>query len=149
MSDDETVQTTENREEYEIITIMPECGPSMGFSITLPTGWKYDCVMTEDDPTSKIVVSLYPDDLSDTDERIRIEYSQSGYGFCGTMLEEKSIDFNGIPASQGFYDGNEVWSFIILGGDYEGCGIFNEFSEYEKYSDEVDIILSNIEFKEY
>ncbi len=150
ISDDVPNSSPEGQQNYEIITIKPECGPSMGFSFGLPSGWRYECIMTEDDPTSRINVTLWSEDSSDTDGGyLRIEYSQSGYGICGTFLEEKSIDFNGCPASQGFYDGSEVWNFITLGGEYEGCAIFNELADYEKYSDSVDIILSTLKIKKY
>ncbi|MCI7232960.1 MAG: hypothetical protein SOT68_12350 [Oscillospiraceae bacterium] len=150
ISDDVSVSAEEITQDYELITIEPECGPSIELSFGLPTGWKYECVMTEDEPTSCITATLWADEDSDTDNgKLRIEYSESGYSVCGTFLEEKSIDFNGCPASQGFYDNSNVWSFIILDGEYYGCGIFNELTDYEKYSDCVDIVLSTIEFKKY
>ena len=48
ISDDVSVSAEEIKQDYELITIEPECGPSMELSFGLPTGWKYECVMTED-----------------------------------------------------------------------------------------------------
>lgn len=146
ISDDVSISTEEIKQDYELITIEPECGPSMELSFGLPSGWKYECVMTEDDPTGCITAILWADEDSG---KLRIEYSEDGFSVCGTFLEEKSIDFNGCPASQGFYDNSNVWSYIILDGEYDGCGIFNELTDYEKYSECVDIVLSTIEFKKY
>lgn len=133
---------------YELIEIEPQCKPSMGFSFELPTYWTYEEVQSDDIPTSEISVSIKPGD-TDLDGRITIEYVNGGLGVCGTGLERKAIDFGGYTATQGFYDGNKVWSFIMLDDDYWGCAILNSAEWYDSYADIIDHILSTVEFKYY
>ncbi len=133
---------------YQHIEIEPECGPAYGFSFELPTGWRYEGSQTEDDPTGHIITVLLPQN-SDTPV-ITIEYNSGGLGVCGTDLIEKTIDFNGHTATQGFFNGDEMWGFIALDGDYNGCIIkMNDSDLYNEYAEDVDLILQTLNFRFY
>lgn len=131
-----------------VIEVEPQCKPSMGFSFGLPAGWTYEITQTEDEPTSCISVNLKPD-VEELKGVITIEYCQ-GFGVCGTGLERKKMDVNGYEAWQGFYNGNPVWEFIVLEGDYQNCVIINSAENwYEDYEDTINLMLSTIQFKRY
>lgn len=132
----------------EHIEIEPQCGPSFGFSFDLPDDWSYEAVQTCDEPTSSTSAYLKPD--NESDGFITIEYSQGGIGICGTNLQEESIDFNGHSATKGTYDSSENWSFIFLNDDYTGCAVLNNAGEwYDDHADEIEYILSTVEFRLY
>lgn len=133
---------------YQHIEIEPECGPAYGFSFKLPTGWRCEAMQTEDDPTSSIVCGIF---LKDKDKSVLIvEYQKNGLGVCGTDLVEKTIDFNGHTATQGFYNGDDIWSFIALDGDYNGCFIrMNDPDLYNENVDDVNLILQTLNFRFY
>ena len=133
--------------EGEFIEIKPQCPPSYGVSFWLPTGWTYSGIQSDDDPTSDLVVSIRPD-FPGTEGAITLSHSD-GFGVCGTGLEQKDIEFNGHPAWQGFYDGNTLWSHIIL-KDPKDCVIINNAENwYEEYEEEINQILSTVEFVYY
>lgn len=134
---------------FEPVEIKPQCAPSMGFSFGLPSGWKYEPVQTDDEPTSCSSVYIRNADEPYDSGCIVIEYISGGLGVCGTGLETESCDLNGHPATKGYYYGNEAWSFIALDGELAGCTILNEAEWYDKYKDTIDIILSTIEFRWY
>ena len=130
--------------EGEFVEIKPQCPPSYGVSFWLPTGWIYEVVQSDDEPTSDLVVSIRPE-FPETEGVITLQYSK-GFAVCGTGLEQKEITFNGHPARQGFYDGNPMWSFIVL-TDPDDCVIINNAENwYEEYEEEINQILSTVEF---
>ncbi|MGN1304871.1 MAG: hypothetical protein ACI4YB_07535 [Oscillospiraceae bacterium] len=147
----ETNTVSENSDTptlWEHIEIEPQCGPSIGFSFELPDGWSYEAVQTDDEATSCISVYIKPN--TESNGFITIEYTRGGIGVCGTNLNEESIDFNGHSAIKGTYDSLENWSFIFLNDDYDGCAVFNNAGEwYDKYEDDIELILSTVEFKLY
>ena len=66
-----------------------------------------------------------------------------GFAVCGTGLEEKSVTVAGMEASAGYYDGNELWSFITLGNDYV---VINQAGDAwtREEQDEINAILGTI-----
>ena len=133
--------------EGEFIEIKPQCPPSYGVSFWLPTGWTYSGMQSDDDPTSDLVVSIRPE-FPGTEGAITLQHMK-GFGVCGTGLVQKDIEFNGHPAWQGFYDGNTLWSHIIL-KDPKDCVIINNAENwYEEYEEEINQILSTVEFVYY
>lgn len=133
---------------WEHIEIEPQCGPSFGFSFDLPDGWSYESVQTDDEATSCISVYIKPN--TELNGFITIEYSRGGIGVCGTNLNEESIVFNGYSAVKGTYGDSDNWNFIFLNDDYFGCAVFNNSGEwYDKYEEEIEYILSTVEFKLY
>ena len=133
--------------EGEFVEIKPQCPPSYGVSFWLPTGWTYSGMQSDDEPTSDLAVSIRPVSQG-TDGAITLEHSK-GFGVCGTGLEQKDIEFNGHPAWQGFYDGNPMWTFICL-KDPKDCVIINSAENwYKEYEDEINQILSTVEFVYY
>ncbi len=136
-----------NQFESEFIEIKPQCPPSYGVSFWLPKGWTYSGIQSDDDPTSDLVVSIRPD-FPGTEGAITLQHMK-GFGVCGTGLIQKDIEFNGHPAWQGFYDGNTLWSHIIL-KDPKDCVIINNAENwYEEYEEEINQILSTVEFVYY
>lgn len=133
--------------EGEFIEIKPQCPPSYGVSFWLPKGWTYSGMQSDDEPTSDLVVSIRPD-FPGTEGAITLQHMK-GFGVCGTGLEQKDIVFNGHEAWQGFYDGNTLWSHIIL-KDPKDCVIINNAENwYKEYEDEINQILSTVEFVFY
>ena len=133
--------------EGEFIEIKPQCPPSYGISFWLPTGWTYSGMQSDDDPTSDLVVSIRPE-VPGTEGAITLQHIK-GFAVCGTGLEQKDIVFNGHPAWQGFYDGQSLWSHIIL-KDPKDCVIINDAENwYEEYEEEINQILSTVEFVYY
>ena len=133
--------------EGEFIEIKPQCPPSYGISFWLPTGWTYSGIQSDDDPTSDLVVSIRPE-VPGTEGAITLQHIK-GFAVCGTGLEQKDIVFNGHPAWQGFYDGQSLWSHIIL-KDPKDCVIINDAENwYEEYEEEINQILSTVEFVYY
>ena len=147
----ETNTVSENSDDptlWEHIEIEPQCGPSFGFSFDLPDGWSYESVQTDDEATSCISVYFKPN--TESNGFITIEYSRGGIGVCGTNLNEENIVFNGYSAVKGTYGDSDNWDFIFLNDDYSGCGVFNNASEwYDDHADEIELILSTVEFKLY
>ena len=136
-----------DRFEGEFVEIKPQCPPSYGVTFWLPTGWTYSGMQSDDEPTSDLVVSIRPD-FPGTEGDISIRYSR-GFGVCGTGLVQKDIEFNGHPAWQGFYDGQSLWSHIIL-KDPKDCVIINDAQNwYAEYEEEIGRILSTVEFVWY
>ncbi|MGN0552893.1 MAG: hypothetical protein ACI4I1_05885 [Oscillospiraceae bacterium] len=133
---------------WEHIEIEPQCAPSVGFSFDLPDDWSYESVQTDDVATSCISVYLKPN--TESNGFITIEYSRGGIGVCGTNLNEENIVFNGYSAVKGTYGDSDNWDFIFLNDDYWGCAVLNNASEwYDDHADEIEYILSTVEFKLY
>ncbi len=136
-----------NRFEGEFVEIRPQCPPSYGVSFWLPKGWTYSGMQSDDDPTSDLVVSIRPG-FPGTEGAITIQHCD-GFGVCGTGLVQKDIEFNGHPAWQGFYDGNALWSFIVL-KDPKDCAVINSAENwYKEYEEKINQILSTVEFVYY
>lgn len=128
------------------VEVEPQCKPSVGFSFGLPEGWTYEIKYSDDEPTSCTSASLRPE-TAGIEGGIIIEYIK-GFGVCGTGLREEQIDFNGYEAVKGFYDDNQLWSFIALKGDYRDCVIINSAENwYEDFEDEIGLILDSVQFK--
>ena len=131
----------------ELIEIKPQCPPAYGITFRLPKDWVYEVVQSDDAPTSDLVVSIRPV-FPGTEGEITLQHCD-GFGVCGTGLVQKDIVFNGHEAWQGFYDGNTLWSFIAL-KDPKDCVIMNSAENwYEEYEEEINQILSTVEFVYY
>ena len=124
------------------VEVKPQSLPGYGVSFRLPRGWAYE-VSGVGEP----VVRIRPDKPG-LEGDISLYHTDS-FGVCGTGLEQREVLFNGRPAWQGFYDGNTVWSFIVL-KDPEDCVIINSAGDwYAEYEEEIDSILSTVEFVYY
>ncbi|MBQ8175428.1 MAG: hypothetical protein IJ035_00135 [Oscillospiraceae bacterium] len=141
----------ENEIKLETVEIVPQCKPSMGFEFGLPEGWTYTAVHTDDEPTSNTSAYLIPKEMEGLADGsvLTIEYRKDGFLVCGTGLVQKNIDFNGYSATQGFYDGNEHWSYISLKGEYDGCVVHCSPTVANDYSEIIDAVLPTIKFKFY
>lgn len=130
----------------ESVTMTTKTTPAIEIIFSVPDGWTYELVQTDDEPVSTMSALLRPADADPEDGSIVIEYC-SGFGVCGTGLEEKEIDFNGHKASQGFYDGSEQWSFILLEDELQGCVILNNAGSWQDACPgDVNALLGSIKF---
>lgn len=142
------ISEVDDEMQYEACSVRPQCTPSFGVDFELPYDWSYEAVQTDDEPTSSISVYLKPD--AEADGRITLEYIKGGIGFCGTGLHQESFDFNGHSAVKGIYDGSDKWDFILLNDEFEGCAVINNANDwYDKYANEIEYILSTVEFVKY
>ena len=73
----------------------------------------------------------------------------TGFGVCGTGLEQEEIVFNGHSAWKGTYDNSRYWSFIALQDDLRDCVVINSAADtwYGDYEAIVNEILETVEFK--
>ncbi|MCQ2416294.1 MAG: hypothetical protein MJ071_00575 [Oscillospiraceae bacterium] len=125
------------------ITVEPQCASAFGFAFELPDMLTYEVIQTDDEPTSTLLATIYP--MGENTPIISI-----GFGVCRTGLETKSIDFNGCSATQGFYDGSEMWSFISLADDYEGCVILMQDEKlFHQYEADINTVLNTLKFKKF
>lgn len=147
----ENESRAENEIKLETVEIIPQCKPSMGFEFGLPEGWTYTVVHTDDIPTSSTSAYIIPKSMEGLADGgvLTIEYLKYGFAVCGTGLTEKNIDFNGYSARQGFYDGNEQWSYISLNGEYDGCVVHCSPTVATDYAEIIDAVLPTIKFKYY
>jgi len=65
---------------------------------------------------------------------------------CGTGLEEVEIELAGDMARAGYYDGSDIWSFIVfLGKNNNVVATTNSVEDWwEKYGDQVMQILDSV-----
>ncbi len=130
-----------------LIEIKPLCVPAYGVNFRLPSGWTYKTTQDDSEQTS-MTVGIMPE-TAGVEGNICLYCSNGVFGVCGTGLKTETIVFNGHEATQGFYDGSSLWDFICL-KDFNGCAIINSAKNwYAEYSDEIDQILSSVEFVFY
>ena len=142
------ISEVDDEMQYEACSVRPQCAPSFGVDFELPYDWSYETSQTDDDPTSSISIYLKPD--AEADGRITLEYTKGGIVFCGTGLHQENIDFNGCSAVKGTYDNSDKWDFILLNDEFEGCAVLNNANEwYDEYADEIEYILSTVEFRKF
>lgn len=142
------ISEVDDEMQYEACSVRPQCAPSFGIDFELPYDWSYETVQTDDEPTSSISVSLKPD--AEADGHIILEYTKGGIGFCGTGLHQEDFNLNGHSAVKGTYDGSDRWDFILLNDEFEGCTVINDTNDwYDKYANEIEYILSTVEFIKY
>ena len=136
-----------NQFEGELIEVKPQCTPSYGVTFRLPEDWTCEVIQSDDEPTSDLVVSIKPKHAN-AEGAISISH-MTGFGVYGTGLVQKDIVFNGHAAWQGFYDGNALWSFIVLKNPKD-CVIVNSAENwYAEYEEEINQILSTVKFVYY
>lgn len=121
--------------------------PKTPFKIAfdLPSGWTYSVMQTNDEYHT-LSVQVFPEERDGNTEYICIQYSK-GFAVCGTGLEQKEIEINGMKGKQGFYDGSNVWDFIMFFDDYEGCAVINNAKAWPKeYEPFVNTVIYSLEF---
>ena len=148
-SDENNTETqNENtvKEGWQKVEVDPSTGSKKYISFMLPEDWNYEIVNSEDYPISDLLISFHPKDK--TDGSISVGY-MTGFGVCGTGLEQEKIDFNGYGAWKGTYYNNTYWNFINLKDEYRDCVIINNAGDtwYADFEGVVDEILKTVEFK--
>lgn len=142
------ISEVDDEMQYEACSVKPQCAPSFGVDFELPYDWSYEAVQTDDEPTSDISVSIKPN--TEADGHIILEYSKGGIKVSDVGLSEIETEFNGYSATEGTYLCSEQWDHIILKDDHEGCAVLNNTTGwYDKYADEIEYILSTVEFIKY
>ena len=134
------------KEGWQKVEVDPSTGSKKYISLMLPEEWTYEIVNSEDYPISDLLISFHPKDK--TDGSISVGY-MTGFGVCGTGLEQEEIDFNGYGAWKGTYYNNTYWNFINLKDEYRDCVIINNAGDtwYADFEGVVDEILKTLEFK--
>ena len=142
--DENSEQTV--KEGWQKVEIDPSTGSKKYISFMLPEDWNYEIVNSEDYPISDLLISFHPKDK--TDGSISVGY-MTGFGVCGTGLEQEEIVFNGHSAWKGKYDNSRYWSFIALQDDLRDCVVINSAADtwYGDYEAIVNEILETVEFK--
>ena len=142
------ISEVDDEMQYEACSVRPQCAPSFGIDFELPYDWSYETAQTDDEPTSGISVYLKPN--TEADGRIILEYTKGGIVICGTGLHQEDFNLNGHSAVKGTYDGSDRWDFILLNDEFEGCTVINDTNDwYDKYANEIEYILSTVEFIKY
>ena len=134
------------KEGWQKVEVDPSTGSKKYISFMLPEDWNYEIVNSEDYPISDLLISFHPKDK--TDGSISVGY-MTGFGVCGTGLEQEKINFNGYGAWKGTYYNNTYWNFINLKDEYRDCVIINNAGDtwYADFEGVVDEILKTVEFK--
>ncbi|MEE1030990.1 MAG: hypothetical protein U0L12_02490 [Ruminococcus sp.] len=138
--------------EYESKITAQESGipvvyycPEGQMRIRLPEDWEY--MKTEYSSESyHFGISFWP--KGEKEGKLSLYCYTSGFGVCGTGLEEKEITVAGMNAVQGTYDNHKVWDFISFRDSYENYAILNDGADawWDSYRDEAMEILETIEF---
>lgn len=143
-----TVQNEQQPGKTKVEKIVVEAeSPKTPFKISfdLPSGWTYS-VMQANDEYHTLSVGVFPEERDGNTEYICIQYSK-GFAVCGTGLKQEEIEINGMKGKQGFYDGSNVWDFIMFFDDYEGCAVINNAKTWPKeYEPYVNTIIYSLEF---
>ena len=131
---------------WQKVEVDSSTGSKKYISVMLPDDWKYEIVHSDDYPISDLTISIYPKERNDG--CISIGY-MTGFGVCGTGLEQEEIVFNGHSAWKGTYDNSGYWSFIALQDDLRDCVVINSAADtwYGDYEAIVNEILETVEFK--
>ena len=134
------------KEGWQKVEVDSSTGSKKYISVMLPEDWKYEIVHSDDYPISDLTISIYPKERNDG--CISIGY-MTGFGVCGTGLEQEEIVFNGHSAWKGTYDNSRYWSFIALQDDLRDCVVINSAADtwYGDYEAIVNEILETVEFK--
>ena len=134
------------KEGWQKVEVDSSTGSKKYISVMLPDDWKYEIVHSDDYPISDLTISIYPKERNDG--CISIGY-MTGFGVCGTGLEQEDIVFNGHSAWKGTYDNSGYWSFIALQDDLRDCVVINNAADtwYGDYEAIVNEILKTVEFK--
>ncbi len=125
-----------------LVEVRPQSFPGYGISLRLPESWTYQ-VYGAGEP----IVGIRPEGAGAEGE-ITLRHDER-FGVCGTGLEQKEILFNGHKALQGFYDGQERWSFIVLDAPENGVIINSAGDWFPEYEEEIGQILSTVQFVYY
>lgn len=107
-------------------------------SIDLPKGWEYETEGEE--------IRIWPAKYEEG--KLTILHHDGLFGVCGTGLRTKKIMLGGKEASQGTYDGDKMWSFIIFTDESIPYVIRSDGASawWEEYGQEAMKILDSIQF---
>ena len=91
-------------------------GTDGSITLTIPEGWKYEISKKGDDSIHDGItydgIRFWPEDR---EGKIGLYYYDTGFGVCGTGLEEHDITLaGGQQGSMGTYDNGDVWDFIAF-----------------------------------
>lgn len=119
-------------------------------TLTLPEGWEYmeNRSLETGEELLYFGISLRPEGEQGW---VELQFWPDRFGVCGTGLEEKQITLNnGLRATQGFYDGNKDWSYMVF-SDLPGSYVVqrtNTEGWWEKQEDTVMSILGSARLAE-
>lgn len=88
----------------------------VSLGIQIPDGWKYERVNSSEEE-NHLAIRFRPEG---EEGWVSLNYQSDSFAVCGTGLETKDVTVAGYEASQGFYDGRNIWSFIRLREELPG-----------------------------
>jgi len=88
----------------------------ISLGIQIPEGWEYERVNTATDG-SILEIRFRP---AGEEGWVSLRYESAPFGVCGTGLTTENISFGSYEATQGFYDGRNIWSYISLHEELPG-----------------------------
>lgn len=122
-----------------------ECAcPDANMKLPMLEGWTYEITEYTDGDTP-FGIRFRPE--RETEGWISLEYWSMQFAVCGTGLEtvDGSFDENGYSYTIGYYDGSEIWSYLVfrnLPGSYVALREGGE-SWFPEYESEIMLMLSH------
>lgn len=98
-------------------TTVSQQGPYGTVSLTIPEGWAYRTCPVGDDAliNGNYGIQFYPEGKEGC---VEVAYSDA-FGVCGTGLEDKHETVAGADANVGYYDGSNIWWYVVFHGANE------------------------------
>ena len=139
------IADTSQPTEETPVEVVTKTGPYGELSLIVPEGWRISPAQRgENDFVGLYGFVLTPNNVKKG--RIEVSYYKD-FGVCGTELEIKNVTLSGEKAEQGFYDGNDKWTYIAFGqGSLHHVVVqnFDAFDWDEEYYKQLEYILNNI-----
>ncbi len=115
--------------------------------LTLPDGWEFREYHNEEENTGTAFgFELYHGDKENYITVGRCEQ----FGMCGTGLETRAGQYNGMNATACFYDGSDTWSAILFEPPYENYAVmcFADNKWMSENSAEMEELLDSLVFSD-
>ena len=127
-------------EADETIQVEFACDGGM-IVVQLPADWQWEADDLSENAYA-MGISFRPD--AESDGWLRLQYYPTGFGVCGTGLEEKPFELsNGLSGHVGYYDGSLQWSFIGFHPDHPNYALTVDGADWvSAYEDQIFTILS-------
>lgn len=101
-------------------------------SLCIPDGWSHKIEKYKKTKEDESFGITFWKDKSKKKNTISIQYTKF-FGVCGTGLDTKKIQINGIDGEAGYYDGKPYWDYIIFSKNYKNTFTVLNFCESETW----------------
>ena len=122
-------------------------GPYGSISIRLPEGWYYELCEVDNENliTGDYGIHFYPEGVKEG--YVELAYTSS-FGVCGTGLVEEKMTLAGSQVNVGYYDGSDIWNFIVFQGENEKIVAlaYSVDEWWKEYSEQVMEILDTLSY---